>query len=58
MMGMSMSVRDQIKRKSRHESFEPQPLHIPAPELEEPHKENRLVDDEATGTHVVIIDIS
>ena len=57
-----MGVNDEGKRRTRRESFEPQPLpqplHIPAPEQNEPRKENRLVDDEASGTHVTVIDIS
>ena len=53
-----MGVIDERKRRTRRESFEPQPLHIPAPEQNEPRKENRLVDDEASGIHVTVIDIS
>jgi hypothetical protein len=52
-----MGVTDHIKRKTRRESFEPQPLHIPAPEQGEPRKDNQPVDDKA-GTHVTVIDIS
>jgi hypothetical protein len=57
-MSSSMDVIDPLKRSPRPEGFEPQPLRIPAPELEEPFEENRLVDDKKSGTHVVVIDIS
>jgi hypothetical protein len=48
---------DRIKRKSRRNSAEPQPLHIPAPEREE-REEDRRVDEDKTGSHVIVIDIS
>lgn len=58
MMGPSMDVLDQLKRRPRTTGPGPQPLRIPAPELQEPCEENRLVDDKKSGTHVVVIDIS
>jgi hypothetical protein len=58
MMGSAMDVLDQLKRRPQTERLEPQPLRIPAPELQEPCEENRLVDDKKSGTHVVVIDIS
>jgi hypothetical protein len=58
MMGPSMDVIDPRIRTPRPEGFEPQPLRIPAPELKEPCKDNCLVDDKKSGTHVVVIDIS
>ncbi len=58
MMAMSMGVIDQAKGQNRSERFEPVPLHIPAPDPEEARKENRPLDDEKSGTHVFVIDIS
>ena len=58
MIATSMDVTDQLKRGPHPDSGGLQPLRIPAPELREPHKENRLVDDKKSGTYVFDIDIS
>lgn len=59
MMFESMdTLDDHIKRKSRRSSFEPQPLHIPAPPPDEQRKDDKLVDESKTGSYVIVIDIS
>lgn len=57
-MASSMDVIDPLKRSPRPEGFEPQPLRIHTPRLEDHFEENRMVDDKKSGTHVVVIDIS
>ena len=51
-----MGVTDQTS--PRRKRFEPAPLQIPAPRLGESREENRLDDEQESGTHVIVIDIS